>query len=731
MMWILQNIRKESILFGLLGVSLTTVGITLLYEFYLRKEDDKCKSICQVEFKVPNSNVAFIIGKQGCTIRDIEKKSGATINLRRRINNKNNKKCDSTDKICLISGSAEGVKLAQVMIQNIIDNIPVIDTYEFYVPYKAVKHILGKGRQNLQKIQEISHAKVMIDDSDLDYKSPDHPANYSYGDPSKDGKKRIVVHGTVRQIEVALDLIEQKVQQEDGVDAVLQELCPIKVSGAHTKLLTDEIRNGPTFSKITLSPLPPDDTMEVYVSAMETPGQFWVQILGPGIIYLESLVSQMSLYYDDENNRPMHIMKEITVGDIVAARCIQFDQWYRGEITRILPNSQYEVFLLDYGTFLECTRKDILELRTDMLSLRLQAVECKLANVKPIKTKWDSDACKEFIACTWLGQSKVMDATITGYIKRPSHHRRPPKSDAVVLCVELFDRHQNIKIDQHLISLALAELDEVHPGTMHLETNPIKRQFLSIQLPNKTVCLTAHAEEGEMNEDKSAPFSSIYNSTTPTSKKSNQPVNTTDSITLAKEYNDIVPERRSQATTLTLDTNKDDAKRESEPDDVTMKKGHGDIVPERKNEAEISTSGANKNDIKDSKPDNVTTSVKKHSDVVPLRKNEAAEISTSDASKNDAKPESESDDVTPLEEEHSGIVPKNGAEITSDANKDDIKPESKPNEVTVSVKEHINVALERKNEANISMLDAKKDDINLELEYLPVDNIVATQVNLR
>lgn len=117
---------------------------------------------------MPNSSVAFIIGKQGCTIRDIEKKSGATINLRKRINNK---KFDSTDKICLISGSAESVKLAQVMIQNIIDNVPVIDTYEFYVPYKAVKHILGKGRQNLQKIQEISHAKVIIDDSDLDFKS--------------------------------------------------------------------------------------------------------------------------------------------------------------------------------------------------------------------------------------------------------------------------------------------------------------------------------------------------------------------------------------------------------------------------------------------------------------------------------------------------------------------------------------------------------------------------------
>lgn len=71
------------------------------------------------------------------------------------------------------------------------------------------------------------------------------------------------------------------------------------------------------------------------------------------------------------------------MGQIVAAKCIYFDQWYRAEVTKGIENNRYEVFLLDYGVFLECNQADLLELRTDMLSLRLQAVECKLANVKP------------------------------------------------------------------------------------------------------------------------------------------------------------------------------------------------------------------------------------------------------------------------------------------------------------------------------------------------------------
>lgn len=72
------------------------------------------------------------------------------------------------------------------------------------------------------------------------------------------------------------------------------------------------------------------------------------------------------------------------MGQLVAARCEYYDQWYRGEVTNILNSCEkYEVFLLDYGDFLKCSKEDMLELRADMLNLRLQAVECKLANVKP------------------------------------------------------------------------------------------------------------------------------------------------------------------------------------------------------------------------------------------------------------------------------------------------------------------------------------------------------------
>lgn len=68
---------------------------------------------------------------------------------------------------------------------------------------------------------------------------------------------------------------------------------------------------------------------------------------------------------------------------MVAAR-FQYDgKWYRAEVVSIIKNSTMcQIFFVDYGDQEIISKDDIFELRTDMLSLRQQAVECSLANVK-------------------------------------------------------------------------------------------------------------------------------------------------------------------------------------------------------------------------------------------------------------------------------------------------------------------------------------------------------------
>lgn len=56
-----------------------------------------------------------------------------------------------------------------------------------------------------------------------------------------------------------------------------------------------------------------DGFIEVYVSAVETPSQFWVQIVGPGITALDKLVSDMNTYYSNKENYEMHKLKSVNI----------------------------------------------------------------------------------------------------------------------------------------------------------------------------------------------------------------------------------------------------------------------------------------------------------------------------------------------------------------------------------------------------------------------------------
>ena len=52
--------------------------------------------------------------------------------------------------------------------------------------------------------------------------------------------------------------------------------------------------------------------MEVYVSAMENPGQFWVQVYGPGTLALDELVEKMTEYYEKKENAECHELKDVS-----------------------------------------------------------------------------------------------------------------------------------------------------------------------------------------------------------------------------------------------------------------------------------------------------------------------------------------------------------------------------------------------------------------------------------
>ncbi|KYQ56430.1 Tudor and KH domain-containing protein [Trachymyrmex zeteki] len=519
--------NRQSVLPILLGISLTTFGLSmavLLYTMIEKDDDDrkkygrttsKRKEIC-MEFKIPEKYVSAVIGKGGAVIRNIEELTNTLIKME-----KANLYCP--DRICYIwSDNTENIYSAQSMIQSIINNLPVIETFELFVPFEVSRRIFRQNWNDIgfaQEIQKTHGTKIILE-----------------SDPHKTEtglKRRIILKGTADQIAAAIIQIEDKVQ--DKIEAEVQlrmqvatarisiselsrvntdiknttedhsdiETCRLlvpheacgriigrngytvqemeRLSGAKimlenvanrfendqrnvtiigtskqielaTKQIKDKIKEAVesrnewnyestmTMKRISDSPCNNDGLMEVYVSAMETPSLFWIQVVGSTNIHLQHLVHNMTKYYNKKENCQLHILKKITIGQMVAAKFKYDNKWYRAEVISIVNSSAYKIFFVDYGDLEIVPVDDILELRTDMLSLRLQAVECSLANVKPRESEWSSKANDKFAELTHLAKWKPLIAQVKGYKERPIGYGGSRRENSLIPCINLYDK---------------------------------------------------------------------------------------------------------------------------------------------------------------------------------------------------------------------------------------------------------------------------------------------------
>lgn len=86
-------------------------------------------------------------------------------------------------------------------------------------------------------------------------------------------------------------------------------------------------------------------------------------------------------------------------------------KWYRAEVVGILPseydprNVVLDVFFVDYGDSQYVDPKDVYSISTNFLTLRFQAIECFLAEVKPARPslddEWDAEAKARFEELTY------------------------------------------------------------------------------------------------------------------------------------------------------------------------------------------------------------------------------------------------------------------------------------------------------------------------------------------
>ncbi|XP_032090153.1 tudor and KH domain-containing protein [Thamnophis elegans] len=190
------------------------------------------------------------------------------------------------------------------------------------------------------------------------------------------------------------------------------------------------------------------DHLEVYVSASENPGHFWIQIIGAKALHLDKLIQEMTKYYE---NNDCGELESVQVGDIVATYYPEDRSWYRAEVLGTLDNGNLDIYYVDFGDNGEVPLEKLRLLRSDFLGLPFQAIECSLAGVAPTGgSRWEEAALDEFDRLTHCAQWKPVFCKICTYA--------PVGDGSVRPCVRLFKPAdgQFVDVGEELIRLGYA-----------------------------------------------------------------------------------------------------------------------------------------------------------------------------------------------------------------------------------------------------------------------------------
>ncbi|CAG5033477.1 unnamed protein product [Parnassius apollo] len=355
-----------------LGLSIVTVTAFVAYYIFKKDEEEtnekkiKSSRVNIIEVTVPKSIVPALIGRSGSNIKDIESKSGALIHFK--------KFSDKEYDVCIIRGRSESTQLAEAMIHEFIKQQPVIEEDTMMVPGWACGRIIGTGGESINDISHRSGARVKIEGTTL-------------GDNST--QRQISFRGTKEQISVAKGLIET---------CVAQEKC------------RREIEQSKRTPRVAIPP-----PRRVTTAGDPRGHRFVDRGVRIGRILTISLLE----------NRNAHALKQVSVGQVVAAVFRHDGRWYRARIHDIRPNEfdatqqVADVFFLDYGDSEYVATHEVCELRADLLRLRFQAMECFLAGVKPAggNNRWSSQAIERFEELTQVARWKPLLSKTCTYKK--------------------------------------------------------------------------------------------------------------------------------------------------------------------------------------------------------------------------------------------------------------------------------------------------------------------------
>ncbi|KAM6999280.1 tudor and KH domain-containing protein [Passerculus sandwichensis] len=442
----LSSLQKTALL---LGVPAAATVLYILYRRYRESREAQVTLVAdeglEVTLRVPRTALKALIGRRGATINQLRQETGAQIEVEE-------EEEEEGQSLVQISGSPGQVCRARAAVLRIAaDSAPVAE--QLRVPQRAVGRIIGRGGETVRAICRSSGARVECGAHDPE--------------GSLAPLRIIRLLGTRAEVEAAKKLIMEKLSEDKAFRRELAQAaaarCPRKQplgsrrecwdaewapaggtgaaagsdgaeqeaemgseerrdagmeprdAGEEPRELRDSGEEPPVAKFEVPSPdfsFPADEHLDVYVSAAESPGHFWIQLLGTRSLQLDKLTAEMGLFYQSSPPVPPPSLQP---GAIVAAPFLDDGEWYRARVLGTLDSGHLELHYVDFGDSGQAPPGALRALRSDFLSLPFQAIECSLAGIVPSGGSWPEAALQEFDRLTGCAQWAPLVARICSY----------------------------------------------------------------------------------------------------------------------------------------------------------------------------------------------------------------------------------------------------------------------------------------------------------------------------
>ncbi|XP_022107965.1 uncharacterized protein LOC110988589 [Acanthaster planci] len=198
----------------------------------------------------------------------------------------------------------------------------------------------------------------------------------------------------------------------------------------------------------TQAPLKACQVVEVFVTAVNSPEDFWCQFAKTEDdlnVVMDNI--QSSFIHMGENPRPQDM--HLRPGQACLAQCAQDGYWYRSEVTEVMGDS-VNVLCVDNGKTQTVSSNKVRAIEAGFMDLHRQSFRCQLAGVSPRKEVWDQDAVDTF-------KKMTSDHSLMADILKLVKSGEGNTTDAVVI---LHDGA--ISLSDLLVEKGLAQAVEVH-----------------------------------------------------------------------------------------------------------------------------------------------------------------------------------------------------------------------------------------------------------------------------